>query len=113
MDGITILNTVEITETPLCIIITCAVSLLICVCSISLNSMSITDIGENISMVLAIISGVVFIISYVLLHYEQPTGKYEYEVIIDDTVSVADLHKHYEVIEQRGDIFVLRDKEEE
>lgn len=39
------------------------------------------------------------------------TGRYRYEVIIDDSVSFSDIHEKYEVIKQRGDIWVLEDKE--
>lgn len=36
-----------------------------------------------------------------------------YECAIDDTVSFNEVMENYEVVEQRGDIWVLRDKEEE
>ena len=36
-----------------------------------------------------------------------------YECAIDDTVSFNEIMENYEVVEQRGDIWVLRDKEEE
>ena len=39
--------------------------------------------------------------------------KTQYECTIDDTVSFNEVMKNYEVVEQRGDIWVLRDKEEE
>ena len=36
----------------------------------------------------------------------------QYEVTIDDTVSFTELNDKYEVIEQRGKIWILEDKEE-
>lgn len=36
-----------------------------------------------------------------------------YECAIDDTTSFNEVMENYEVVEQRGDIWVLRDKEEE
>ena len=39
--------------------------------------------------------------------------KTQYECVIDDTVSFNGVMENYEVVEQRGDIWVLRDKEEE
>ena len=36
-----------------------------------------------------------------------------YECVIDDTTSFNEVMENYEVVEQRGDIWVLRDKEEE
>lgn len=37
----------------------------------------------------------------------------EYEVIISDEVSMNDFHNRYDIIEQRGDIYVIREKEHE
>lgn len=38
------------------------------------------------------------------------TGELQYEVTIDDTVSMTEFNKKYEIIEQRGDIFVVKEK---
>lgn len=38
------------------------------------------------------------------------TGKYQYECIIDDSVSYNEVVDNYKIIEQRGDIWVLEDK---
>ena len=37
---------------------------------------------------------------------------YEYELTIDDNVSMKEVYKRYEIVEQRGDIWVLRDKKD-
>ena len=37
--------------------------------------------------------------------------KTQYECVIDDTTSFNEVMENYEVVEQRGDIWVLRDKE--
>jgi len=42
---------------------------------------------------------------------EVPTGKYEYEVVFDGTVDMKEVYARYEIIETRGDIYTLRDKE--
>lgn len=39
------------------------------------------------------------------------TGRYRYEVTIDDTVSFNELQEKYDVIEQNGKIWTLEDKE--
>lgn len=41
------------------------------------------------------------------------TGRNKYEVILDDSVSANEIYDKYEVIERRGDIWVLQDKEGE
>lgn len=38
------------------------------------------------------------------------TGEYEYECIIDESVSFNELYEKYEIVEQRGSIWVLKDK---
>ena len=41
-----------------------------------------------------------------------PTGQYTYEVTIDESVSMTKLYEKYEIVEQRGDLWVLKDREE-
>lgn len=41
------------------------------------------------------------------------TGKYKYECTIDESVSFNELYEKYEIVEQRGSIWVLKDKEAE
>lgn len=38
------------------------------------------------------------------------TGKYEYTVIIDDSVSFTEFTDRYTIIEQNGDVFVIKEK---
>lgn len=44
---------------------------------------------------------------------EKETDRYRYEVIMDEGVSFEDIYNNYDVIEQRGEICVLEDKETE
>ena len=41
-----------------------------------------------------------------------PTGRYRYECTIDDDASFVDITEKYVVVEQRGEIWVLEDKED-
>ena len=41
---------------------------------------------------------------------QELTGKYEYKVTIDDTVSMTEFYEKYKVIEQEGEIWTIRDK---
>ena len=52
----------------------------------------------------------VFVVGMVL-DSNLSTGRYKYECTIDDSVSINELYDHYDVVEQRGDIWVLKDKE--
>lgn len=40
-----------------------------------------------------------------------PTGRYKYEVILDKSYSATELYENYDVIEQRGRIWIIEDKE--
>ena len=39
------------------------------------------------------------------------TGRYKYEATIDDNVSFTEVYKKYDVVKQKGRIWVLKDKE--
>lgn len=53
-----------------------------------------------------------WIISFIGIIFEKPSGRYRYECLIDDTVPYTEIYDKYDVIEQRGSIWVLEDKEE-
>ena len=69
---------------------------------------------------LAIIS-FVFLVMFCLLivagiilacrEVETPSGKYEYEVIFDDTTLLKEVYERYEIVDVKGDIYILRDFE--
>jgi hypothetical protein len=40
-----------------------------------------------------------------------PSDRYKYEATIDDNVSINEVYKHYNVIEQDGKKWILEDKE--
>lgn len=42
-----------------------------------------------------------------------PNGKYQYEVLINDETSFVEITEKYDIIEQRGEIFVVAPKENE
>ena len=44
---------------------------------------------------------------------QEPTGRYEYQVIIDGSVSFSDFNEKYEVIDQNGKIYTIREKTHE
>lgn len=56
---------------------------------------------------------VVVLLAVVAFSPEVPTGRYRYEVKLDETIDINEFYDKYEVIERRGDIWVLQDKEGE
>jgi hypothetical protein len=56
-----------------------------------------------------LILGGLFISIPISVHESE--DRYRYECLIDESVSMKDVYERYEIIEQRGDIWVLEDKE--
>lgn len=52
-----------------------------------------------------------FITCFVGSIFEKSSGRYQYECLIDDTISYTEIYDKYDVVEQRGSIWVLEDKE--
>ena len=59
----------------------------------------------------AVCVGLVIILGIVGLHTEKETGRYRYEATISEDVSMTEFYEQYEVIEQRGEIWVIEDRE--
>ena len=125
MQGVNILNTTEILGNPSWAINLISIGLFIA--TIGAIFMIITMIMDGahkftyktiktmaVVSFLTIIVGllVVIITSITSLQKRVPTGRCQYEATIDDTVSFTELNDQYEVIEQRGKIWILEDKEE-
>ena len=116
MIGIDILNTEEILKTPEWIENVLGISIIaLCVCLFLAIFSSINDKDRILifSGIMIVISGI-FIIVFAILYStnEKPTGRYRYEATIDESVSITEVYKNYNVVKQRGDIWVLEDKEE-
>lgn len=40
----------------------------------------------------------------------EPTERYEYKVIINESVSFTELYNNYEIVDQEGQIYTIKDK---
>ena len=63
-----------------------------------------------------IISGILFLITCIAtctvnLEKSKNTGRYKYEATIDEDVPFTEVYEKYDVVKQKGDIWVLKDKE--
>lgn len=63
-----------------------------------------------IAAMLCIASMIAIFITYVKAPVVD-TGRNRYEVILDDSVSANEIYEKYKVIERRGEIWVIEDKE--
>ena len=107
IEGITILNQTEIVDMPTPVFIIGLIMIVISIAVILIGILFENGICAAIGII-AIMASIA-----IPLFIQQPTGRYEYECIIDESVDFVDIYEKYKVIEQRGDIWVLKDKESE
>ena len=117
LNGIDILNKEEILTTPEWIGLVLTISTVIFIVSIIFAFVFLFTSNDTASFFFIIIfvcsSIVCVIFNYINDTYNcEPTGRYRYEATIDDSVSITEVYDHYNVIEQRGDIWILEDKED-
>lgn len=112
MLGINVLNATQIMGDPLWAVFLIIFSILSLYILIYLLFVSL----QTEKLMPAIIGCILFVIGLISLKIgtqylgSVPTGKYKYEVTIDKDVSFTELNSKYNIIEQRGDIYVLEDK---
>lgn len=109
MDGVTVLNVIEKTRLPdwaIIGVVLCLFALMVFFIGFgtgkTIKKIDICGVGLCCTMVLA------FIIFFVGLFTSNPISRYE--CTIDSNVSFVELYEKYDVIEQRGDIWVLEEK---
>lgn len=112
MDGITILNTTIVDEYAQWVLPTVLALGLICIVALVLminsNDTRVPIFG-TISLLAMIAMPIIVIASK---SHWRTNERNQYECIIDDSVSINEVYENYNVIERRGDIWVLEDKEQ-
>ena len=115
----TILNTITLTKAApwviysaiacvVCIVLGFALSFILCGRSV---------VCDKIAGFCAVIAVISFFAAFVLAalsdteKFTVPNGKYHYEVIFDEDVTFNEINEKYIIIEQRGEIFVVEEKE--
>lgn len=113
LEGITILNQTEImTMTDAYVIWT-----LCLIIGGALATVVFVALGENISgwfhigTVVAIICAALGLTMLGASIETEHTGRYQYETLIDESVSFEAVLEKYDVVEQKGKIWILEDKE--
>ena len=112
MTGINILNKTAIMEYTCAQHIFFAVLLIVWIISAILVVIGIICSSEWT----VIVGGILFLISNITmctvdLEKSKNTGRYKYEATIDKDVPFTEVYKKYDVVKQKGDIWVLKDKE--
>ena len=110
----TVLNMIELTKTaPIVdsIFVLCIVLIILGFIVAFTVSIKHEKIGTAFAMI-AIVSFLgAFICAGLKDDITVPSGEVHYEVLINDDASFVEVIKKYKIIEQRGEIFVLKEKE--
>lgn len=110
MEGVTILNTTPVTGLPMWLIIVCIIT---CVAFVVFDAIIITDVvvfKRKTRKILIVIFTILAITAPTLFGYLNgiyETGHYYYECVIEDTASFNEIMNTYEIVDQRGDIWVF------
>ena len=112
IDGITVLSQNEIMDTPTWTLVITMIGTLIFIISF----MIVLICSQEIIQIIFVINSICFFILFVfgifcMTFIENPTGKYTYKVTISDEVNFVEFNNKYEVIDQDGLIYTIKEKE--
>lgn len=88
-----------------------AIVFLICEIWYFSNYTFLNDPFDIIVVVCLAISILAFVFGSIYKRTE-PTGQYMYEAFIDDSVGIKEIYERYEIVDAKGDIYILKDKED-
>ena len=113
MDGITILNTIIVNDCADWVSFTILALGVLCIMAFILMLVS----KDNEAIIFGIISLIAMIAMPIIIDTSEShwrtNERNQYECIIDDSVSINEVYENYNVIERRGEIWVLEDKIDE
>ena len=115
MQGIDILNKTMTTDTcgwVFIILIIGAIALIVSFITFTIFAASECFGIANICF-WVLIASIFAVLLVAMINPQTETGRYRYEVTIDDSVSFLDICEKYEIVEQNGRIWTLEDKETE
>lgn len=110
----TVLNTIELTKTATTIAVIGVSCLFLAVLSfIGAMLTPVEHMNIGVTCIFILIFSVVGIVVCGSLSdtFTVPNGEVRYEVLINDDTSFTEVIEKYDIIEQRGEIFVLEEKE--
>lgn len=110
IEGITVLNQEMIMTTPnICAVL----GIIGIICSIISFVLMLGCLSKALSVISGFFCILGIVITFICAVQEVETDRYKYECTIDPQVSFADIYENYEIVEQRGEIWVLADKNKE
>lgn len=117
LEGIEILNQTEITTKLEWISIAGIISFILMFVFIVLTVITVAQCDNNLWVVMYLLAFFSLFISVYFIALDKktnvPTGKYEYQVTINNSVSMTEFYEKYEIVEVEGKIYTIREKEQE
>ena len=112
MNGITVLSQSEIMNTPNWTYIITIIALIAFVVSMIITSSFHHNRIETIFGISSICFSILFVVGLFCMKFiEIRTGKYTYKVTISDEVNFVEFNNKYEIIDQDGLIYTIKEKE--
>ena len=113
-EGVTVLYQEAITKIPLWFFIGLFICIAIAIIGCNLTFTRFDFIGK----ILTIISTITMIVFSCILplfsnKLEVPTGQCEYQILINNDKALKEIYNKYEIIDVKGEIYIIRDKEHE
>ena len=113
-----ILNEIMLTQPPQWVEVITTIGLIMFIASGAVAVMSMlgdSGVGFIGGLIAALVGAILSVAGMIAEEKVEPlpTGIAQYEVLIDESVNFQEVYDKYEVIERRGDIWVLQDKESE
>lgn len=110
MDGITVLSQAEIMEFA-----TWVKFVVLGVMTLGLISGVTASVVDDDWQWLPIAFGTSLILSIIIIALSPriSTGEYEYKITIDDTVNFVEFNEQYEILDQEGKIFIIKERTNE
>ena len=112
MEGITVLSENEIMNMPTWTLAITIIGFIIFVISVIICMSFNQEIIQIISGISSICCFILFIIGmFCTIFVTKGTGKYTYKVTISDEVNFVEFNNKYEIIDQDGLIYTIKEKE--
>lgn len=112
MDGITILNVTEVSENSTLLLVA-LIFLIIGAIVNTANLLLSTDTKHDVlyGIVTVTLLALSIVVGVTMNKDREANAHNQYECLIDKSVGIEDVYEKYTVIERRGDIWVVEDKE--
>ena len=113
-EGITILYQEPITKIPMWFWTSYIICLILILIGFILTFINLRFFGTLLAIIPAFIMiALSFFLPLIQDKFEAPTGQYEYQILIDDNEDFKKIYDKYEIIDAKGEIYIIRDKEYE